>query len=101
MDAALAATEDYAEHGRYILNPAWSGWRSQRALALRRAGRVADALADAAAEVELARRFGAPRALGRSLRILGLVSPGDGVGYLREAVDVLARSPARLEYARA
>jgi hypothetical protein len=38
----------------------------------------------------LARRFGAPRALGRSLRIQGLVSPDDGVGYLREAVDVLA-----------
>jgi DNA-binding NarL/FixJ family response regulator len=45
---------------------------------------------DAAGEVELARRFGAPQALGRSLRILGLVSPGDGVGQLREAVDVLA-----------
>ena len=26
-DAALAAAQDYAEHGRYILNPAWSGWR--------------------------------------------------------------------------
>ncbi len=100
-DAALAAAEDYAEHGRYILNPAWSGWRSQRALALRRAGRPADALADAAGEGELARRFGAPRALGRSLRILGLVSPGDGVGHLREAVDVLADSPARLEFAQA
>ncbi|HEY3647097.1 MAG TPA: tetratricopeptide repeat protein, partial [Streptosporangiaceae bacterium] len=49
----------------------------------------------------LARRFGAPRALGRSLRIQGLVSPDDGVGYLREAVDVLAHSPARLECARA
>lgn len=100
-DGALAAAEDHAHHSRYSLNPAWSSWRSGRALALSRAGRTADAVADAASEVELARRFGAPRALGRSLRILGLVCPGDGTSYLREAVDVLARSPARLEYARA
>jgi DNA-binding CsgD family transcriptional regulator len=100
-DGALAAAEDYAQYGRYSLNPAWSSWRSQRALALNLAGRTAEALADATGEVELARQFGAPRALGRALRILGTVSPGDGVGHLREAADVLAKSPARLEYARA
>ncbi len=101
VDATLAAAQDYAEQGRYILNPAWSSWRSQRALALHRAGRAGDAAADAADEVALARRFGAPRALGRSLRVLGMVDPGDGMPRLREAVEVLTDSPARLEYARA
>jgi DNA-binding CsgD family transcriptional regulator len=100
-DAALAAAQDYAEHSRYVRNPAWSSWRSQRALARHRAGRAAEAAADAAEEVELARRFGAPGALGRSLRVLGVVAPGDGIGHLREAVEVLAGSPARLEHARA
>ena len=49
--------------------------------------------------MELARRFGAPRALGIALRTLGVV--GDELEHLSEAVDVLADSPARLEHARA
>jgi DNA-binding CsgD family transcriptional regulator len=80
-------------------NPASVDWRSQAALAHAALGRPAEARALAREEIELARRFGAPRALGIALRTLGVV--GDELGALREAVDVLAGSPARLEHARA
>jgi DNA-binding CsgD family transcriptional regulator len=45
---------------------------------------------------------GSPRTIGVSLRALGLLAGGaTGERLLREAVDVLALSPARLEHARA
>jgi DNA-binding CsgD family transcriptional regulator len=57
---------------------------------------------DAVAELAIARRWGDPRAIGASLRVLGLVEGGKaGIGLLREAVEVLAGSEARLEHARA
>jgi DNA-binding CsgD family transcriptional regulator len=50
----------------------------------------------------LSRRWGAARAIGISLRALGLIEGGpSGEQRLREAVGVLAESPARLEHARA
>ena len=53
-------------------------------------------------ELELSRRWGAPRAIGISLCALGLVEGGAaGERSLRDAVEVLAESPARLEHARA
>jgi DNA-binding CsgD family transcriptional regulator len=76
-------------------------WRSLRAEALTRAGRHAEAAELAADEVELARRYGAPRTLGRALRVLGAAQAEDGVETLTEAVTVLERSTARLERARA
>jgi DNA-binding CsgD family transcriptional regulator len=100
-DRALAAADDYARMGSFIINPAYSGWRSLRALALARAGRIEEALADARAEVELARQFGAPRALGRALRILGTLEGETGGTALQESVDVLSTSPAKLEHAKA
>jgi len=95
------AAEDYVEQGSQIVNPAYSEARSLRALALARADRVPEALADAEEEVRLARSFGAPRALGRSLRMLGTIRGEPGLEHLREAVGVLAPSPAKLEHARA
>jgi DNA-binding NarL/FixJ family response regulator len=60
----------------------------------------ARALADE--ELALARRWGDPYAIGASLRMLGLVQGGEaGIALLREAVEVLAGSQARLEHARA
>lgn len=60
------------------------------------------ALELAAEEVELARKWGAPRALGHALWTQGVVLSGTaGEESLREAVAVLEGSPARLEYARA
>jgi class 3 adenylate cyclase/DNA-binding CsgD family transcriptional regulator len=85
-------------------NPAVSypGWRSEAALAHHALGADDDALALAREEVELARAWGAPRALGRALRVAGLVERGaQGIERIREAVEILEQSPARLEYAYA
>jgi DNA-binding CsgD family transcriptional regulator len=85
-----------------ILNPAYVPWRSHAALALRELGRAEEAQALAREELALSRTWGAPRTLGMSLRALGLVEGGQaGELLLREAVEVLADSPARLEHARA
>jgi ATP/maltotriose-dependent transcriptional regulator MalT len=81
-------------------NPAFTPWRSETALVLHGLGRADEARALAREEVELARRWGAPRALGIALRAHGLVEGGaKGLAALREAVDVLEPSPARLELA--
>ena len=84
-------------------NPAWIPWRSRAAMCLTRLGEDPDrARALAEEELELAGRFGAPRAIGRALRVHGLVQGGDaGDESLRGAVDVLEPSPARLELAHA
>ena len=56
----------------------------------------------ASEEVELARAFGAPRALGIALRAAGLVAEREqGIALLAEAVAVLDRSLGALEHARA
>ena len=82
--------------------PAPYPWRSTGARALAAIGREEDALALARAEVGLARSWGAPRPLGRTLRILGTLEAGAaGFAALREAVAVLEDSPARLEHAHA
>jgi len=84
-----------------IENPAVEPWRSGAALALHRLDRQAEARAQAAAELELSRRWGAPRPIGISLRALGLIEGGTrGEQLLREAVGVLSGSSARLELAR-
>jgi DNA-binding CsgD family transcriptional regulator/predicted negative regulator of RcsB-dependent stress response len=84
-----------------IVNPAFLPWRSQAALALRELGRGEEAAREAAAEVELGRRFGAARPLGVALRVAGLVAGGEeGLDLLRESAAILAESPARLERAR-
>src|SRR3712207_9086092 len=51
----------------------------------------------AAEELELARSWGAPRPLGRALRVAGLVEGGPpGLELLQETAAVLADSPALL-----
>ena len=83
-------------------NPAVLAWRSQAALALLQLGERDEARRLAAEELELARTWGAPRALGAALRAAGLVEGGEhGLALLQEAVDVLADSPAKLEHAKA
>ncbi|MBX5469407.1 MAG: AAA family ATPase [Thermoleophilaceae bacterium] len=104
-----AALEDALDLGRALAayghdNPAASypAWRSLAALAHRALGETDAALSLAREEAELARAWGAPRALGRSLRVLGLIEGGgEGIDRLREAVAVLEGSPARLEHAYA
>jgi ATP/maltotriose-dependent transcriptional regulator MalT len=104
---STAALEDLLEVGRRqeIMgepNPALIDWRSLAARALAELDRRDEALAFAEDEVRLARRFGAPRALGIALTAAGATAGGDaGLDRLREAEAVLAASPARLAYAHA
>ena len=83
-------------------NPSCVPWRGGAAEGLRLLDRKDEARALADEELALARRWGDPLAIGASLRVLGLVEGGTpGIGLLREAVEVLAGSEARLEHARA
>ena len=83
-------------------NPSGVPWRRWAAEGLRLLDRNDEARALAEEELALARRWGDPYAIGASLRALGLVEGGEaGIGLLREAVEVLAGSEARLEHARA
>jgi DNA-binding CsgD family transcriptional regulator len=98
---------DLLEAGRRITqvgldNPACFAWRSGAAPALAAIDRHGEALALADEEVTLARRWGAPRALGVALRTAGSLTTGPAAIELRrEAVDVLQGSEALLERARA
>jgi DNA-binding CsgD family transcriptional regulator len=77
-------------------------WRSEAALAHALLGDAEEARRLAREEVELARGFGRPGALGTALRNQGLVESGDrGLALLAEAVQVLQRSQAPVELARA
>src|SRR6266516_1122218 len=83
-------------------NPAFIAWRSPAALALLQLGQQDEARRLVAEELELARTWGAPRALGAALRAAGLIEGGTrGLGLLEEAVQVLSESPAKLEHAKA
>jgi DNA-binding CsgD family transcriptional regulator len=96
----LDAGHRYADWG--VANPAEARWMSDAALIKLALGDREGACELAESEVALARRFGAPRALGVALRANGLVAGGDeGLELLREAVDVLRGSPASLEQAHA
>jgi DNA-binding CsgD family transcriptional regulator len=82
------------------LNPAFLPWRSSTALALRRAGQIDRAKELTVAEVAIARKFGAPRAVGAALRVRASTADrDDALELLDEAVGVLRRSSAALELA--
>jgi DNA-binding CsgD family transcriptional regulator/predicted negative regulator of RcsB-dependent stress response len=99
LETMLTCGERLADHG--LQNPAFALWRSTAALALLSLGQHEQAHALAAEELRLARRWGAPRALGVALRVAGLIENGQqGLKLLRQAVQVLAASPARLEHAK-
>jgi DNA-binding CsgD family transcriptional regulator len=83
-------------------NPAFIAWRSPAALALLQLGRGDEGGPLVEEELELARTWGAPRALGAALRAAGLIEGGErGLALLEEAVEVLSESPAKLEHAKA
>ena len=84
-----------------ISNAAFHDWRAELALALHAAGRRDEALPYALEALDRAREWGAPPALGLALRTLGLVEGGaSGERLLRESVNVLEDSQARLEHAK-
>jgi DNA-binding CsgD family transcriptional regulator len=85
-----------------ITSPSLLPWRSEAALAHLGLGEREPAGRLAGEELELARGFGAPRALGVSKRAAGVIAGGDrGASLLREAIDAFERGDASLERARA
>jgi DNA-binding CsgD family transcriptional regulator len=82
-------------------NPSIAAWRSRAALAAATLGDHGLARELWQEELDLARRCGAPRAIGIALRTGGLVEERSrGIELLRESAAVLERSPALLERAR-
>jgi DNA-binding CsgD family transcriptional regulator len=82
--------------------PGFLPWRSDAALAHLALGEREPARRLADKELELARAFGTPRALGVAKRAAGVIAGGDrGASLLREAIDEFERGDARLERARA
>jgi DNA-binding CsgD family transcriptional regulator len=96
---AVAVYEDFERRYAHVRLPTAEHARSTVARALDRLGRHDEAVALAEAELEDARRWGAPGTVGASLRALGVLR--SDLGLLEEAVEVLERSHARLELAKA
>jgi DNA-binding CsgD family transcriptional regulator len=89
-----------------VRNPAsFGGWRSASARALTSLGRIDEATALATEELELARAFGAPRAISVArgeLTHAGAYGDLEGpIVMLTEAVAIAAASEARIEQCRA
>jgi DNA-binding CsgD family transcriptional regulator len=99
--------DDLLEFGRRderwgSANPLASRWRSAASLALALIGDNERAARMAEDDLERARRWGTARGIGMALRAGALAEGGPGgTARLREAVEVLRDSPARLERARA
>jgi DNA-binding NarL/FixJ family response regulator len=100
-DEALEHADIFERHAEGKQHARFVPWRSLKAQALERLDRREEAVAFAEAEVEIARRWGTPGTVGRSLRVLGTILQADGVDQLEEACELLAQAPARLEEAKA
>jgi DNA-binding CsgD family transcriptional regulator len=85
-----------------IRNAVFIPWRVHAALAHRSRGDLAAARVLASDELDAARDWGTPGAIGEAQRLAGLLGSGEeSVALLQQATAALADSPARLEYARA
>jgi DNA-binding CsgD family transcriptional regulator len=100
-DDAVRVADDFAKRFSHYRNPAYARWRTSRAQALDRLDRRDEAIALAEEELALARAWGAPGAVGTTLRIAGTLKREQGLDDLRAAVEVLEGSAARLELAKA
>jgi ATP/maltotriose-dependent transcriptional regulator MalT len=100
------ARSDFERLGRCmdafeLRNPAVVAWRSHLALALLGLDRRDEALELAREEIELARAWRAKRPIGVALRVQGVAEGGGaGIELLRESLEVLKSSTAKLELAR-
>jgi DNA-binding CsgD family transcriptional regulator len=105
LEEALADLLKCGERCRRLELTCVSGtpWRSEAALVQHALGHGEKARRLVDEELELARAFGRPRALGAALRTRALVDDdcGGSIDGLREAVELLSHSSARLELARA
>jgi DNA-binding CsgD family transcriptional regulator len=100
VTAAMEAGEAWRSYG--YRNPALGSWRTEGSLSLLALGRVEEARALAHEELDLAEQWGAPRAVGRALRVLGQVTGGaDAIADLQRSIATLTGSGARLELATA
>jgi DNA-binding CsgD family transcriptional regulator len=101
------ALADLLEAGRRWEALAWShpgltAWRSEAARALARLDEPEEASRLAAEQLELARATELPRPIGAATLAAGLVAtPRPSLRLLQEAVDLLERTQAKLELARA
>jgi DNA-binding NarL/FixJ family response regulator len=99
-EEALALSEEMIEKLEgWMDNPALAPWHGFAAEALDALGRTGEGIEHVEREMAKARQFGAPRGIGRALRVMGTLRRDEA--QLREAVDVLSGSRARLEYAKA
>ncbi|MFR0355209.1 helix-turn-helix transcriptional regulator [Streptomyces sediminimaris] len=100
------ALDTFLGAGRDLARTGWTDtgclpWRVWAAMVCVRLDERDRALELAEDELRDARAWGGPNPLGRALRLLGMLTPGEaGLGLLREAVDVHRRSANRLELAR-
>ena len=100
-EEALEAARGFAARFAAYGDSPGSPWRVFGAESLDQLGRADEALALATEQLALARRLGAPGAIGRALRTLGRLERDAGLARLEEAVAALAGSTARLEHAKA
>jgi DNA-binding CsgD family transcriptional regulator len=100
LDDFLECRQRCARLGRLTLSAV--PWRVEAALVHAAVGDSGEARRLAGEQLELARAFGCPRALGISLRASGLIEGGEtGLELLGQAVQTLERSQSPLELARA
>jgi DNA-binding NarL/FixJ family response regulator len=96
----LDAARRWEELG--VRHPAFASWRIEASEALARVGDRTTAAQLASEQLALAERVGTPGPRGAALRAVARTAPeGERLGLLEQAVDLLADSPAKLEYARA
>jgi DNA-binding CsgD family transcriptional regulator len=103
-DAALGAADELASLRPRVVNPAWCPRGQLRARALAGVERYDDAGAAARDDVAAARRWGTPRAIGTSLRVLGEVLDAAGsaacIDVLEDSLTHVEQGPSRLEEAK-
>jgi DNA-binding CsgD family transcriptional regulator len=88
--------------GLRMRHPSIAQWRADAATALAAVGDTADSARLAREHLALAERVGTAGAIGAGLRALALTVPrAQAIALLERAVAILARSPMRLEHARA
>jgi DNA-binding CsgD family transcriptional regulator len=100
-EEALAQADVFQAHAGWRRHPRYAPWRSLKAQALDRLGRRDEAVELAVEEVQIAREWGSPGTVGRSLRVLGAIERDAGLEHLEEACSLLEHAPARLERAKA
>jgi DNA-binding NarL/FixJ family response regulator len=100
-EQALAEADVFRARLRSEDGVAWAPWRSLKALALDALGRSDEAIELLEDELIVARHWGGPGPLARTLRLLGTMRREQGLELLHEAIEVARDSAAQLELAKA